>query len=126
MKFAFPVGDKVRLGDLLDGKLVRPAITFDLDDAIMGTADRPGEIAPPLDPVRELDARVPPRKPCKISFSPKGPIKPWRAHFQLVRMSYEIGDVERRRDVPAHAFTVSVGNGGGPLTHLWLRHAVDE
>src|SRR5581483_11399030 len=118
MKFAFPVGDQVRLGDLVDGKLVRPALTFDLDDAIAGTADRSREIAPPLDPVRELDARALPRKPCKVSFSPEGPIKPWRAHFELIRMSDQVGDVERRRDVPAHTFAVSMRNGRLPLRRL--------
>src|SRR3954467_13033770 len=115
MKFAFPVGDQVRLGDLLDGKLVRPALTFDLDDAIAGTADRPREIAPPLDPVRELDARVLPRKSCKVSFPPKGPIKPRRAHFELVRMRDDVSDVERRRDVAAHTFAISMRNGRSPI-----------
>jgi hypothetical protein len=126
MKFAFPVGHQVRLCDLLDGKLVRPALTFDLDDAIAGTADRPREIAPSLYPVRELDARALPRKPCKISFSPEGPIKPWRAHFQLVCMRYDIGDIERRRDVAAHTFAISMRDGSLSLFHLPFRYAVDE
>jgi hypothetical protein len=44
-------------------------------------------------------------EPFEIPFSPKGPIKPGRAHFQLVRVRDDVGDIERRRDVPADTFT---------------------
>src|SRR5258708_2544476 len=110
MKFTLPIGHQVRFGDLLDRKLVRPALTFDLDEAALGPADRPREIAPPLDPLRQLDPRGLPRKSCKVSLSTEGPIKPWRAHFELVCMRHDIGAVERRRYISAHALTVRVRN----------------
>src|SRR5882724_228730 len=111
MKFAFPVGYQVRLGDLLDGKLVRPALTLDLDEPSLGSADRAGEIASSLHALRELDARAPPRVPCKISLSPKGPIKPRRTHFELVCVRNHVRDVERRRQVPTHSLAVRVRDG---------------
>src|ERR1044071_5854382 len=115
MKFTLPVGDQVRLGDLLDGKLVRPALTFDLDEPALGPADRAGEIASSLHPLGEPDARALPRVPSKISFSPEGPIKPWRAHFELIGVRNQIRDVERRRQVPADPLAVRVGYRHAPL-----------
>src|SRR4051812_9417523 len=112
MEFTLPVGDQVRLGDLPDRELVRPAITFNLHETRLGPAQRAGEIAPPLHLVRETNTGALPRKSRKISFPPKGPIKPWRAHFQLIGVTYQIRDVERRRDIPAHPRTVVVRNHG--------------
>src|SRR6185295_5631300 len=116
MKFTLPIGNQVRLGDLLDRKLVRPALTFDLDEPALGSADRAGEIAPPLHSLGEPDARALPRESCKISFSPEGPIKPWRAHFELIGMRNQISDIERGRDVSTDSFAIRVGDGDQPLS----------
>src|SRR5581483_11004828 len=80
MEFALPIRDQVRLGDLSDREPVRPAVTLNLREPILGPAERSGEIAPPLrpfhaSPVHEPNAHVLPGEPRKVSFSPKGPIK---------------------------------------------------
>src|SRR2546423_7912617 len=110
MKFTLPIGDQVRLTDLLDGKRVRPALTFDLDEPALGPADRAGEVASSLHALGEPDARALPRVPCKISFSPEGSIKPRRAHFELIGMRNHIRHVERRRQVSTDPLAVRVRN----------------
>ena len=101
-----PIGDEVRAHDVVDGELVRPAITSNLHAAVLGPADGPGKVAPPLDPRLEPHACALPHKPRKVPLSPQGPIKPGRAHFQQVRVRNVVGHVERRRNVATDALAV--------------------
>src|SRR5438067_177400 len=126
MEFALPVGDQVRLGDLVDGELVRSAITLDLQKAIRGPPERPREIAATLHALREPKARALPRKPCKISLPPKGPIKPWRAHFQLIGMRNQIRDIERGREIPADALAIGVRKQRLPRLHGTIYKQADD
>jgi hypothetical protein len=110
LKLAFPIGNQVGAGNVVDGELVRPTVTSDLHPAILGRAEGPGKIASPLHPVVEPYTSALPHESRKVPLSPQGPIKPGRAHFKLIRMRNMVGDIQGRRYVATHPFTVLVGH----------------
>ena len=99
-------GTRLARCDVVDGDLVRPAVTSDLHAAVLGRPEGPVEIAAPLHPVVEPNTRALTHEPRKIPLSPQGPIKPGRAHFQLIRVRDDVGHIQSRRHVPTHSFAV--------------------
>src|ERR1700744_3735184 len=106
IELSIPVRDEVRFHDVVDGELVGSAVTSDLHAAVLGPADSPGKIAPPLDTHLEPNTRALPNKPGKIPLSPQGPIKPGRARFQLIRVRNPVGHLRRRRYVAADPLAI--------------------
>src|SRR4029079_3944555 len=106
MEFAVPIRHQVGLLDVVDQDLVRPAVTSDLHTAILGRAEGPEEIATPLHSIDEPNTRALTHEPRKVPLSPQGPIKPGRAHFQLIRVRYAIGNIKSGRNVPTDAFAI--------------------
>ena len=100
MEFALPIGHQIGPDDIVDGKLVRPTVTSDLHAAVPGRPEGPVEIAPSLHPVVEPNTGALTHEPRKIPLSPQGPIKPGRAHFQLIRVRNDIGYIQSCRYVP--------------------------
>ena len=64
------------------------------------------EIAASLHPVVEPNTGALTHEPRKIPLSPQGPIKPGRAHFQLIRVRNDIGHIQSCRYVPTYSFAV--------------------
>jgi len=106
MEFALPIRHQVGLLDVVDWKDIRSAVTSDLHAAVGGRPEGPQEIAAPLHPIDEPNTCALAHEPRKVPLSPQGPIKPRRAHFQLVRVRNAIGHIEGSRHVPTHAFTI--------------------
>src|SRR4029079_4745299 len=106
MEFAIPIRHQVRLLDVVDRDRVRPAVTSDLHAAVLGRTEGPVEIAASLYPVDEPYTRALAHEPRKVPLSPQGPIKPRRAHFQLIRVRNGIGHIQCGRNVPTHSLTV--------------------
>src|SRR5215510_6218161 len=106
MEFAVPIRHQVGLLDVVDRDLVRPAVTSDLHAAILGRPEGPEEIATPLHSIDEPNTRALTHEPRKVPLSPQGPIKPGRAHFQLIGVRNDISHVQGGRYVPTHSFAV--------------------
>src|SRR6186997_378480 len=85
MEFALPIGHQVGPCDIVDGKLVRPAVTSDLHAAVLGRPEGPVEIAASLHPVVEPNTGALTHEPRKIPPSPRGRIRPGRAPFRRLR-----------------------------------------
>src|ERR1700722_1738826 len=101
-ELAIPIRDQVGARDVVDGELVRPAVTSDLHPAVLGRAEGPGKIASPLYPVVEPYASALPHESRKVPLSPQGPIKPGRAHFELIGVRNMVCDIQGRRHVATH------------------------
>jgi hypothetical protein len=110
-----PIGDEVRARDVVDGKQVGSAVTSDFDAAVLDRAESSREVPAPIHATLEPNTRALPLEPFEIPFSPQGPIKPRRAHFQLVRVWDEVGHVERRRYIPADPLAVLEANRALPF-----------
>src|SRR5215831_13760776 len=110
MEFPLPIRHQVGLLDVVDREAVRPAVTSDLHAAILGRPEGPEEIAAPLHPIHEPNTRALAHESRKAPLSPQGPIKPGRAHFQLIRVRDQIGHVEGGRYVPTHSFAIVQSN----------------
>ena len=82
------------------------------------------EIAPSLHPVVEPNTGALTHEPRKIPLSPQGPIKPGRAHFQLIRVRNDIGHIQSCRYVPTHSFAVGQSDRNRP--HARDRGGIDE
>src|SRR4029079_2382980 len=108
-----PIRHQVRLLDVVNREGVRPAVTSDLHAAVLRRPEGPVEIASPLNPIDEPNTSALPHEPRKISLSPQGPIKPGRAHFQLIRVRDVIGHIQCGRYVPTHSFAVVQSNLSG-------------
>ena len=106
MEFTLPIRHQVSLLDVVDGDGVRPTVTSDLHVAVLGRLEGPVEIAASLYPVIEPNTRALTHKPRKVPLSPQGPIKPGRAHLQLIRVRYAIGHIKSSRHVPTDAFAI--------------------
>src|SRR5215510_10823947 len=106
MKLALPIRHQVGPCDVVDGELIRPAVTSDLHAAVPGRPEGPEEIAAPLHPVVEPNTRALTHEPRKVPLSPQGPIKPGRAHFELVRVRNAVGHVQGCGHVPTDPFAI--------------------
>jgi hypothetical protein len=105
-----PIWDQVRAGDVVERELIRPAVTSDLHPAVLGRAEGPGKVASPLHPIVEPNTSALSHESRKVPLSPQGPIKPGRAHFELVGVRNIVGHVQGRRHVATHTFTIFVSH----------------